>query len=200
MKTLLTLALVVSGASFAFSQGSVNFANTPANFTTTATVAANGHQDRLVYGTDNVTKLSGTNWIAQLYYSAGASQAESSLHTVAGDTGVTFRAPTPASGNGFWTAGSQPVLNDVTPGGTATLQVRVWDGSLFSSYTAAVTGGGITGKSATFNYTTGGGGSPPATPGGMEGLQSFTLQTPEPSTIALGLLGAASLFVVRRRK
>jgi len=202
MKKVLILALFAMGTGFAYSQGSVNFNNTPANFSTIAVTAANGHNDRKVYAVDNTTALGGTNWVAQLYYNVGSAQAETSLHVVSGDTFTPFRASTPASGNGFWSSvGTPKVLNDVTPGGVATLQVRVWDGALFpTGYAAAVAGGGAVGKSVTFDYVTGGGGSPPATPGGMEGLQSFTLQVPEPSTIALGILGAASLLIVRRRK
>jgi hypothetical protein len=42
----------------------------------------------------------------------------------------------------------------------------------------------------------------PAPPASLTGLQSFTIQPdaiPEPSTIALGLLGAAALFLRRRK-
>ncbi len=196
MKKALALLTLLAGISVGYSQGQVTFLNSATSFSTTATTAANGHTDRLVYWTDNVTPLTGTNWVAQLYYAPGAGQAEGSLHIISGDTPTSFRASTTSSPGVWQNVGASKIFPDVAQGGTATLQVRVWDGSLFSSYSAATSGGGITGKSITFNYTAP---VPPATSTGMEGLQSFTL-APEPSTIALGVLGAASLLIVRRRK
>lgn len=195
MKKALVLGLILAGATFGYSQGQVSFVNTPATFSTAAGTAANGHTDRLVYWTDNTTGLLGTNWVAQLYYNAGAAQAEGNLHVISGDTATPFRVG--PAGGGIWNGGGTKTFTDVAAGGTATLQVRVWDGSLYGTYAAAVTAGGVTGKSAAFNYTAP---TPPSTATAMEGLQSFTLQVPEPSTIALGVLGAASLLVVRRRK
>jgi len=196
-KAVLTSLLTLVGVIVGYSQGTVTFQNTPSSFSTSAVQAANGHTDRLVYNTDN-TALVGTNWVTQLYYNLGANQSESSLHVIAGDSPTQFRVG--PAGAGIWNGGGSKVFPDVAAGVTATLQVRVWDGSLFSSYAlASVATGATTGKSVLFNY------APPVAPStatGMEGLQSFTLVTnvPEPTTIALGVLGAASLFVVRRRK
>jgi len=201
MKKLLVFALMALGVASGYSQGTVDFNNGTAKFSTTAVTAANGHADRFVYASDNTTKLSGTNWVVQMYYNAGSGQAESSLHVLAGDTFTAFRVTTTSS-PGTWSAAASKSLTDVLPGGVATLQARVWDGSLFSTYDLAkASPNAFTGKSNPFDYVTGGAGSPPSTPGGIEGMQSFTVQNvPEPTTIALGVLGAASLFVVRRRK
>lgn len=195
MKKTLFIAVLLAGAVASFAQGTVNFANTVA-FSTAATQAANGHTDRLVYWTDNTTGLSGTNWVAQLYYSAGSGVADSSLSAVDSTNRAFF-----ASGSqlGKWQPQTK-VLSGVAAGQTATLQVRVWDGSIYGTYAAAALAGGATGKSATFDYTVPTGATPPPSAFYMEGLQSFTLQVPEPSTIALGVLGAASLLIVRRRK
>src|SRR6266566_487990 len=72
MKTLSLLMLFVAAS--AFSQGQVNFNNSPAIFADSATV------DRFVYA-DHVggAKLSGTNWAAQLYYGSGHATPESAL-------------------------------------------------------------------------------------------------------------------------
>ncbi len=204
MKKTLFLIALMAGAVSGFAQGSVTFANNSgAGFLTTPGTAANGHTDRLVYYTDNTTALLGTNWVAQLYYASGANQAEGSLHIISGDTPTKFFATSQPGGAGLFNGGTK-IFPDVAQGVTATLQVRVWDGSLYSTYALAAdpsslpAGPHITGKSATFNYAPP---TPPSTSTAMEGLQSFTLQAaPEPSTIALGVLGAASLLIVRRRK
>ncbi|MDB6026385.1 MAG: hypothetical protein JWM68_2608 [Verrucomicrobiales bacterium] len=206
MKKSLVIAFVALSSVLGYSQGTVSFNNNVAFATPPSTtpgvgqVPANGHDNRLVYNTDNTTTLTGTNWAAQLYYKVGSGQAESSLGIISGDTFSKFRVGTTSS-PGTW-SGATKTFADVPIGTTATLQVRVWDGSLFGTYALAVAGNGVTGKSVTFNYT------PqdttlPATPidaSFMYGLQSFTVAVPEPSTIALGILGAASLLVVRRRK
>jgi len=200
MKKILVIAMLSLGVTYGFSQGQVSFKNSDP-YTTTAPTAANGHADRLVYYTDN-TPLSGTNWYAQLYYATGSGVAASSLHIISGDAPSKFRPVTQS--DGIW-AGSVKTFSDVASGQTATLQVRVWDGSLYQNYASAAdptslpAGPHITGESATFNFTAGSALNIPSLY--MEGLQSFTLHAaPEPSTIALGLLGAASLLVVRRRK
>src|SRR5262249_40094038 len=79
----------------------------------------------------------------------------------------------------------------------ATLQVRVWDSSRYASWDAALAGGAY-GVSAPFAYSVPDVGSIPAKYY-MENLQAFAL-IPEPSTIALGVLGVASLLFLRRRK
>jgi len=199
MKKITTILALVAGLSVGYSQGTVDFNNNHADFVTTAPTAANGHADRFVYDTNNTSKLTSTNWLAQLYYNAGANQSEGSLHTISGDVGSKFRVTTTAN-PGTWSGGGK-TFSDVDASQTATLQVRVWDGSLFSSYALAVAGNGITGKSALFNYTVPAAGTLDTKAFYIEGLQSFTIgNVPEPTTIALGVLGAASLFVVRRRK
>jgi hypothetical protein len=84
---------------------------------------------------------------------------------------------------------------DVTiPGNTGTpvnLQVRAWIGGAGSTYEGA----SEKGFSNTISVTPG---VPPATPVELAGLQGFTM-VPEPSTIALGLLGAAALLLRRRK-
>ena len=57
------------------------------------------------------------------------------------------------------------------------------------------------GESAPFSYTTGNpNGVPPTTPEDSLKFDSFTVEyIPEPTTIALGILGLSSLLVLRRR-
>jgi hypothetical protein len=61
-----------------------------------------------------------------------------------------------------------------------------------------VAGGFKAGKSTAITVTTGGAGSPPSLPANLVGLTSFSL-VPEPSTYALLALGAAALFLRRRK-
>jgi hypothetical protein len=99
-------------------------------------------------------------------------------------------------------AGFEKYLNQVTltvPGNTGQavdVQVRAW--------MTTGPGGGATyelaqsrGASGIFSVTPA---SAPATPPDLVGLTSFNIQiVPEPSTIALGVLGAAALLLRRRK-
>lgn len=103
--------------------------------------------------------------------------------------------------NGRFTAG-QVSVPDAAGGTTAQLIVRAWDNTTGSSYATAL----VKGQSSPFTTgVLGGAGNPPATPvsmvtGAANGFQSFQLQgIPEPSTIALGALGAAALLIRRRK-
>jgi hypothetical protein len=79
----------------------------------------------------------------------------------------------------------------VAAGGKATVELRAFNGADYGSST-------IFGKSAPLNVSVGGGNLPPAALAGLNGGQPINL-VPEPSTIALGILGAA-LLLIRRRK
>lgn len=94
------------------------------------------------------------------------------------------------SAAGYFSGGTANIAS-VAPGATASIQVRAWKGgATFETATA-------TGISEAINVTLGGAGSPPSLPANLVGLKSFSL-VPEPSTIALGLIGAAALMLRRR--
>ena len=79
------------------------------------------------------------------------------------------------------------VVPGVAAGATASLQMK-----------AFTTDGKGSGASKVFNVSLGGGTLPPAN---LVGLEAFTVTlVPEPTTIALGILGAAGLLALRRRK
>ena len=113
-----------------------------------------------------------------------------------GPVGGTLAALTPITD--FRTGAAAGYVNSVdvnvptvAPGATATLQVWVYETG--KTYATSLTSG----KSATFNVALGGGTLPPAN---IVGFTSFTLTTiPEPTTIALGLLGLAMVFFRRRK-
>jgi hypothetical protein len=166
-------------------QGTVSFNNNSAF----ATVA-----NRLVNNVGGAP-LVGTDFVAQLYFgSAGTAAGSLTAVTTAP---ARFRVATTSS-PGTWSGGTR-TLDGIASGVTATLQVRVWNATAFpAGYDAAVAGRGVTGASDPFAYTVPAAGSPPAA-FFMENMRGFTL-VPEPSTIALGVLGLAGLVFIRRRK
>jgi hypothetical protein len=185
MKKLVTLLTLMAGASLGLSQGNVNFndnVNLPAGF------------DHKVYS-DVVggTKLVGTNWVAELYSGADAS----SLAPIASSISK-FRV-TSTSQPGTWN-GKSIALAGGGVGVPMTLDVKVWDITQFATYEAAVAGGGITGDSGAYIYTQLSS-TPPDAVGdvAMKNQPAFAL-VPEPSAIALSVMGVAGLLLIRRRK
>ena len=147
--------------------------------------------------------LTGTSFVAQVWYGASASTLTSSFAP------SPFRASTttyPGSWNPAATGGPGAIatLTGFAPGSTVTLQVAVWDSAIAGVGAAqALSNTAGTGLSQTFTYAIPA--DPLAIPGGMEGLKSFNLAAaggpvvPEPTTIALGALGAAALLLRRRK-
>jgi len=198
MKKLIAIAVLGLSVATGWSQGTILFQNTGVTFKTT--------HDKRVYDVDGVTPLVGVNYVAALYYVEGtggdlSTPATGTMALGADGTGLAaFRVPTTTS-KGYWlngAVGNARTLVGVTAGETATLQVRVWDITRFASYAEAVAGGGIYGKSETFTYTVPQPGAP-VNETYLNDLRSFQL-VPEPSTIALGVLGLGSLFLFRRRR
>ena len=116
-----------------------------------------------------------------------------------------FRTTTSTTLFGFWTTpGTAVVLPGIPSDATtrAEILIRVWDnqGGTVTSWDAAVQRGNVAiGQSDPFvvPYQLGGGTVLPPT---LQGLQSFQCPVPEPSVIALGVLGAGCFLLLRRRK
>jgi hypothetical protein len=206
-KFIVTMALV-GVATVSYGQGTVNFE--------TANIGAPAR----VFQPRSTNPVFGNNWFAQLYAAAVANAPEATLLKVG--TQVNFRgtAPTSTSAGYVQTFGTtskgaevNPVVT-VTPtaGGPATVQLRAWSAA-FDTYELAAAAllannpAAHVGESAVLSLSaTGGGGEPPALPVNLTGLTGkegpgITLRdVPEPSTVALGVLGAAALLFARRRK
>jgi len=175
-KLLVTLAAVLVSAS-AFGQGTINF--------TTRIV---GTLDAPVFKADGTTGAgAGTAASAQLFLFSGG------VYTAL-DPATTFRAtPAGAAQNYVIPPAGAVIVPNIAGGSQATVVLRAWEGA---AYDTALTKG----QSAPITITLGGGGSPPAVPANLVGLQGFSMTTiPEPSTMALGLLGAAALLYRRRK-
>jgi hypothetical protein len=95
--------------------------------------------------------------------------------------------------------GATYTLAGVASQGTAFLEVEAWEGS-FTSLAAAQAANAAWGITPVFQNPTGGPGTPPVLAQDLVGMPALVLNTPEPTTIALGGLGAAALMLFRRRK
>lgn len=194
-KLFVTMALVGVTA-YSYGQGTVNF--------DTKAVGAK------VFLPNSTTAAAGTGFWAQLYAAAGASAPESSLAKVGSpvnlrsgvNAGFVQISGTTSTGG---TVDPTVTVPTSSPGGASTVQLRAWS-SGSASYEAAVdVKGQQWGKSDTLSLTATGNpaAEPPTTPVDLTGLSNVQLQEvtiPEPSTIALGVLGAAALAFARRRK
>lgn len=189
MRKLAIALLIACTTASAFAQGTVFFANR-----LSSSIFAK------VTMPDGTTGLSGTGYSAQLF-AGPAGTADNALSPVG--TALGFRTGAAA---GAW-SGVEVAIASVAPGVAARLQVRAWDnaGGAYTSFGQAVAGGAMVGSSAAFDSLPLGGGNPPTPAPNIVGntdplnnMQPFSL-VPEPSVIALGVLGALAL-VLRRRK
>jgi len=173
MKKLLLVATLVVATAAALAQGTVNFQTK----VTPDPVAP-------VTDVDRATLL-GTDYLAQLYWSATADGSFAAVGTPAPFKTSLLK--------GYVNAGQ--VDFPVAGGTTVFIQMRAWNAPN-ASYEAAMTApGGKWGESNVISVKLG---TPPLEqPPNLVGLQGFSL-IPEPSTIALALLGAAALLLRRR--
>jgi hypothetical protein len=110
----------------------------------------------------------------------------------------------PAAGR--YAGGNRTTGSETAPGATAWFQVKAWEyayGTTYETAIAAPPSGGrvaLRGESSKFHCATGNPPLLPATNLSTVGLDGITVNVPEPSVIALGLLGAGALLLLRRRK
>jgi len=147
------------GAGIAWAQGTVFFKN-----------RVTGYVDAPVFDTDGLTKLAGTNYMAQLYAGPSADAQAPMGEPLSFRTGI---------GQGYLDDRGKDVcysIANVVPGKEAYCQIRVWEAVHGKTYEAAVAKRGKTGASNLVRVVTGGYGSPPAPPNFLIGLQPFRLQ------------------------
>jgi hypothetical protein len=180
MKKLMVLVATLAVGLTAYGQGSILFNNVG----TGVNAPVRDMNDALI--------PAGTGFTVELL--AGA--ATGALSPVSGTT--TFVAP------GTF-LGSQRILDGLAPGSFPFFQVRVWEnqGGTITSYAAAQAAGAQWGASSEFQLSNATGlgnptGVPPTPAPALVGMTGFSL-VPEPSTYALLALGAAALFLRRRK-
>lgn len=170
-------------------------------------------------GTDSSSYGNGNDYSISLYAASGTGQTLNladgspdllitSHFATTGGTGAANVVNGPDSGlAGSWIGNSSVTIPNSATGtaGAATVQLAVWynEGGTIASYSDALADGLPTGLSSVASITGLGGANasgPPSTASTLGSITSFSLvTTPEPSTIALGVIGACS-FLLRRRK
>jgi len=175
MKKIFAIALVALSTSLsAFAQDATVL------FTTFS-----GALNAPIFQLDGTTPLDGTFIIGLC-----AGDSEGNLSLVAATSAV----------SGYAFAGSTTVTG-LTPGANAILQVKVWQGDSYETAT-------VRGESSIFAVTTSGNplDTPPAWTAGNDpvystGFQSFSVMNavPEPSTVALGVIGGLGMLLRRRK-
>jgi hypothetical protein len=160
-----------------------------------------------VYNTG--TALSGTGYDAQLLGAANTGDMLSSLSTL----GSVYHFQTSPAALGWVNAsGDTTAIPNSTPGTAAeggngaTIALAAWDNTgadgAAATLLAAQQDGYAWGISEVVNIAaTGGASSPPTTPPTL-GIESFSIAVPapEPSTIALGVMGVSALLFHRRKQ
>jgi hypothetical protein len=220
MKKLILAAITLTTAASVFAQGTVSFINRLAGTGTThvytggSARSGNGPGDIPTGGQDwtgyvligTVGGLTASTTFATLIGAPGAGAAESSM--LASTTPPTTFRTGAAAGN---IVATTDTFGNILPDAAAgTFEMVVWDNTtgLYPTWTQASIGlaqGLINGgHSAPFTLNAIGGAvnTPPNTVSslGGQGLQSFSIVVPEPTTVALAGLGAAALLIFRRRK
>jgi hypothetical protein len=161
----------------------------------------------------------GTGFDAKVLNSAGTAigaGATITIELLAGTSAgnlVAFATPVMTSswiGNGWFNVGAPAVaLAGHAAGSFPFFQLRAWNNAGGTSYSAALAAGQAYNLSAVWQLVPGGGlsglGNPSAVPPvpapALFGMASYTLiPVPEPSVIALGVLGAAALLLRRRSR
>jgi len=171
MKKLISCVASLMVCAYAYGQGEVLFQNrVPPDINALVTLNGVGVSD---------------GWTAQLY-GGPAGSATAALKPLTPTT--TFRT---GAGAGYTINGTVVQVPGVAQGANATLMMVAYNGATYES---------SLGKGASTLITVGTGGGT-IVPGNLTGLQPFTVTiVPEPSTIALGMLGAGALLFIRRRK
>jgi hypothetical protein len=159
-----------------------------------------------VHAGDGVHTWTATLWGSDSAVATGDAVNNNLTLLVNGTT--TFRANTSGTFAGIVNQPSSPaIVPGIVDGAQrATFQMRVWDtknGTVNTWAEVLANPNVLRGYSELFSvpYGLGGLGSPPSTAPFLQGLTSFNVFiVPEPSVIALGVLGAGCLFLLRRRK
>lgn len=188
MKKLTLIAATLIAALNIYAQGDVIFDNFGGGLV---------HNNRT--GADVTT---GDGIVVQLYASATQGGAVSAVPLSIFQVGVL--------GEGFYDGGVARIPSSIIgPGAAAFMEVRAWESAYGATYEEAIAAANMNGRPAlrgiSSRFTVAATGNPMAVPPGTPVILSdltpgFSVNVPEPSVIALGLIGAGALLVLRRRK
>jgi hypothetical protein len=217
MKRSFTGILALLGGAFAIhAQGTLSFANYETGFAYlyVAYKPATGSPQLLGGSTLGPTPTlsnygfltgNGNDWTVQLYAAAGANDSPFALSPLAGAI-ATFATGVPDDLPGTWFSYSVVDIPGTTLAGQfATVQLYAWynGGGEITTFSQAVADDVPAGFSSTANVAVGGPNliGPPNIPARLpiSALGNFVVETPEPSTIVLGVIGA-SVFLMRLRR
>jgi len=188
MKKLLIAAAITGLATGAFAQGTVSFNNNSAL------------QPAIDVGND-ATFAPANGFTVALYW------LSNTTGTVLPMTPITSTVEFTGVGTltGGFSFAKDVVVAGQAAGGIGEFEVAGWMGTTFTSYAQAAAANDAVGFGTGFLNSTGGDGTP-ANPGkqltGWDGQPDIVLTAPvpEPTTLALGGIGAAALLLFRRRK
>jgi hypothetical protein len=188
MKKLILTAVAVAASLNLYAQGTVVFQNS------TSSLVINSLTGNPAANADGIR--------AQLYW---APLSDPNNYRPIGAV-ATVGVPTA----GRYLAGTRTTGTETPAGQGAWFQVKAWELSYGGSYEIAAAAPAAGGRQAlrgvSNQFMTAATGNPTAVPPiapvnlATSGLQGITLVVPEPSVIALGLLGAGALLLLRRRK
>jgi hypothetical protein len=217
-KSLLTISLL-AGATMGYAQGTINWADYiapsktgvgfsisvfgPATPGAAPTSGLGNTANDTPAGTTTYAgaPLSGTAYTVGLYVGSTPALAASAVTSGSPIATTTFLT---GSGAGDWEFAKS--LDATDPAGPATVYVDIaaWSSSAATYAAAFSTPGDLFGSSGPSTSPVAEvGGSPPPTPNNLQGLglTDFTVgSVPEPSTIALGVMGASAFLMRLRRK
>lgn len=178
MKKLTLIATCVLASLTAWAQGTVNFANFAAGVDAPVVNSATG------------LRVQGPAFASQLFF--GPTTAGNNINSYTPVAGVVnFQT---GAGAGYFLGGNK-VIPTFGTGSSVKLIVAAFSTANGADYLSA-RATGTTGFSLPVTVALGGGTVPPPN---LTGLQGFSVAPiPEPSTIALGALGAAALLLRRR--
>jgi hypothetical protein len=198
MKKLLTLAALVGATTLSFGQGTLLWNNTSGTL-----VSYNGAP--MVPRTDAATTLNFGLFIAPIGTAAPTSILDANWQFVAA-YGLNSTA---ASGAGRMLNPGQATVAGFGAGSSVNFIIRAWTvngGGVASDWTAARNNLANVGTSSLGFLILGGGAIPDSSAWGttssatIQQVGGFNVPVPEPSSMALAGLGAASLLLFRRRK
>ena len=221
MKKTLLIGLALSYGMVAYSQGWINFSTSAQNNPSppgnvyapvylhdpgdpltriSGNTSAGSPSGSTVY---NGAAVLGTHFVGELWGGPAGSTEAQLVHVASTPM---WGSPAPAFLVGCVTPAGTPGVPGVPAGSTATFQLRVFDSTGLPTADWATVNlpqydqTNLRGYSDLFTVPYGLG-SATITPPNLAGLESFTVNlVPEPSAIALGVLGLGALVLFRRRK